>query len=82
MKSKSFLPCSQHPATEPNLELDHWSPHTHTLHDKININVTLQLKKRHKISAVFSTYILIDAKLCENLHLSLVWNLKTNVEKY
>ena len=71
MKSKSFLPCSKHPATEPNLELDHWSTHTHTLRDKINMNVILSLKKRHKISAVFSTYILIAAMLCESLQLSL-----------
>jgi len=71
MKSKSFLLCPQHLAPEPHLELDHWSPHTHILRDKININVILPLKKRHKISAVFSTYILIASKLWESLQLSL-----------
>ena len=71
MKSKSFLRCPQHLATEPHLELDHWSPHTHILGDKININVILPLKKRHNISAVFSTYTLIAAKLWESLQLSL-----------
>ena len=84
MKSLSFLPCPQHLATEPHLELDHWSPptHTHTLRDKININVIFPPKKRHKLSAVFSTFILIAAKLWESLELSLTSNTERIVEKY
>ena len=53
MKTDSLFRRSQLPATERYIELDHWSLHTHTLRDNININVILPPKQRHCISATF-----------------------------